>query len=179
MYDAITFAANGTKPVTLTRILTIEDDLITAQEIMALLQERGYGVGRASEGSRGLVHMLSGNDASITTGLMFPSVDGRTIIKAMRAMRSKTSVRLLSAPGGMDEGVRSLRAGGGDLTRSFAPEEFATTLEVLLCHEEDAPHEHATLALGTLGPLTKTNWTAAGPSMQTMRGTGHMLGKGS
>ncbi len=230
--------------MTLSRILTIEDDPITAQEIIDELQKRGYSVDWASDGSSGLVRALSGNYAAITLDRMLPGVDGLTIIKTMRAMRAKTPVLMLSALGDVDERVCGLRAGGDDyLTKPFDPEELAARLEVMLRrNDDDEPRETAALALGALtmdliarkvfchgkevvllptefrllefmlrhpgknitrtmlfeavwgyhfdpgtnlinvhmGRLRKKiDWTASGLSMQTVRGTGYMLGRSS
>lgn len=133
------------------RVLAIEDDAITAREIIDELSKRGYSVDWASDGSEGLVRALSGNYDVITLDRMLPNVDGLTIIKTMRAMRAKTPVMMLSALGDVDERVRGLRAGGDDyLTKPFDPEELAARIEVLLRRDDDEPEQHPTLTLGTL-----------------------------
>jgi len=133
------------------RVLAIEDDAITAGEIIDELSKRGYRVDWASDGSDGLVRALSGNYDAITLDRMLPNVDGLTIIKTMRAMRAKTPVLMLSALGDVDERVRGLRAGGDDyLTKPFDPEELAARIEVLLRRDDDEPEQHPTLTLGRL-----------------------------
>lgn len=132
-------------------ILAIEDDAITAQDIIDELRKRGYRVDWASDGSDGLVRALSGNYDAVTLDRMLPGVDGLTIIKTMRAMRAKTPVLMLSALGDVDERVRGLRAGGDDyLTKPFDPEELAARLEVLLRRDDAPAQETSTLTLGAL-----------------------------
>lgn len=133
------------------RILAIEDDPITARELIDELRKRGYSVDWAKDGSDGLVRAMSGNYDAITLDRMLPSVDGLVIIKTMRAMHAKTPVLMLSALSDVDERVRGLRAGGDDyLTKPFDPEELAARLEVLLRRDDAAVPESTTLALGAI-----------------------------
>lgn len=115
------------------RILTIEDDETTAQEIVDELSNHGFQVDWASDGRKGLDRALSGDYDLITLDRMLPFVDGLAIVTAIRAKNIDTPVLMISALSDVDERVDGLRAGGDDyLVKPFASEEMAARVEVLL-----------------------------------------------
>lgn len=115
------------------RILTIEDDETTAQEIVDELSNHGFQVDWASDGRTGLDRALSGDYDLITLDRMLPFVDGLAIVTAIRAKNIDTPVLMISALSDVDERVDGLRAGGDDyLVKPFASEEMAARVEVLL-----------------------------------------------
>ncbi|POM14591.1 two component transcriptional regulator [Burkholderia cepacia] len=133
-------------------VLTIEDDEITANEIIRELQGRGFTVEWVANGRDGMARALGNEFDVITLDRMLPVVDGLTILTTMRSVGVRTPVLMLSALGDVDERVRGLRAGGDDyLTKPFDPEEMAARLEVLLRRSQTAPAPFATTL--TVGPL--------------------------
>jgi two-component system OmpR family response regulator len=115
------------------KILVIEDDEITAQEIVTELSHHGLEVEWASNGQDGLDRALSGGHDLITLDRMLPFVDGLTIVTALREKHIDTPVLMISALSDVDERVDGLRAGGDDyLVKPFASEEMAARVEVLL-----------------------------------------------
>ncbi len=115
------------------RILAIEDDETTAQEIVEELSSHGFEVDWASNGRDGLTRALSGHYDLITLDRMLPFVDGLTIVATMREKNIDTPVLMISALSDVDERVDGLRAGGDDyLVKPFASEEMAARVEVLL-----------------------------------------------
>jgi DNA-binding response OmpR family regulator len=115
------------------RILVIEDDNSTADEIVAELTAHAFQVDRADTGSEGLELALSGTYDVITLDRMLPDIDGLNVVGALRAQRIHTPVLMISALSDVDERVRGLRAGGDDyLTKPFASDEMAARVEVLL-----------------------------------------------
>ena len=118
------------------RILTIEDDAVTAGEIVAELQIHGNQVDYVSSGSEGLQRALTGNYDVITLDRLLPELDGLTLVKRLREAGVRTPVLMISALSDVDERIRGLRAGGDDyLTKPFAPDEMAARIEVLLRRE--------------------------------------------
>ncbi|KVL56636.1 two-component system response regulator [Burkholderia cepacia] len=133
-------------------VLTIEDDEITANEIVSELKGRGFTVEWVANGRDGMARALGNEFDVITLDRMLPVVDGLTILTTMRSVGVRTPVLMLSALGDVDERVRGLRAGGDDyLTKPFDPEEMAARLEVLLRRSQTAPAPFATTL--TVGPL--------------------------
>lgn len=115
------------------RILVIEDDEVTAREIVTELAAHGMGVDWAATGHDGLARALTGGYHLITLDRMLPGISGIDVITALRERHVQTPVLMISALSEVDERVRGLRAGGDDyLTKPFAPDEMAARVEVLL-----------------------------------------------
>ncbi|MGE8283060.1 MAG: response regulator transcription factor [Stenotrophomonas lactitubi] len=115
------------------RVLTIEDDLVTAEEIATELRSHGFEVDLAADGSNGLALARAGDYAVITLDRMLPGVDGLTLVTTLRREGVTTPVLMISALSDVDERVRGLRAGGDDyLTKPFASDEMAARVEVLI-----------------------------------------------
>ncbi|KVE07731.1 MULTISPECIES: response regulator transcription factor [Burkholderia] len=133
-------------------VLAIEDDEITANEIVGELERRGFTVEWVANGRDGMARALGNEFDVITLDRMLPVVDGLTILTTMRSVGVRTPVLMLSALGDVDERVRGLRAGGDDyLTKPFDPEEMAARLEVLLRRSHAAPAAlDTTLVVGPL-----------------------------
>ncbi len=134
------------------RVLTVEDDAVTANEIVSELKQRGYEVDWVDNGRDGMARALSDDYHIITLDRMLPGVDGLSIVTAMRTVGIQTPVLMLSALGDVDERVRGLRAGGDDyLTKPFDPEELTARLEVLLRRRQAASVARETVL--RVGPL--------------------------
>jgi len=115
------------------RVLTIEDDAVTGQEIVAELTSHGLDVEWADNGREGLAKAIAGGYDLITVDRMLPEVDGLTIVTTLRSLKIATPILMISALSDVDERVRGLRAGGDDyLTKPFASDEMAARVEVLL-----------------------------------------------
>ncbi len=135
------------------RVLTIEDDEISAKEIVGELKCLGFDVEWVSNGRDGMARAISDEYDVITLDRMLPGVDGLTILMTMRSIGVRTPVLMLSALGDVDERVRGLRAGGDDyLTKPFDPEEMAARIEVLLRRSQASPAQAETTL--SVGPLT-------------------------
>jgi two-component system OmpR family response regulator len=118
---------------TMARVLLIEDDKETADEIRAELGDRGFDVDWAANGIEGLDKARSGEAEAMIVDRLLPGMDGLTIIEALRYEGRRTPVLVLSALGAVDDRVRGLRAGGDDyLTKPFATVELVARLEALL-----------------------------------------------
>jgi two-component system OmpR family response regulator len=124
------------------RVLTIEDDAITAHEIVSELTSRGNQVDWVDNGSAGLDRAVGGGYDAITLDRMLPGLDGLAVITALRDAGVHTPVLMISALSDVDERVRGLRAGGDDyLTKPFAPDEMAARIEVLLRRQRATDRE--------------------------------------
>lgn len=122
------------------KILTIEDDPITGNEIVEELTRSGFGVEWVDNGRDGMARAVTDQYDAVTLDRMLPGVDGLTILTAMRSVGIQTPVLMLSALGDVDERIRGLRAGGDDyLTKPFDPQELVARLEVLLRRHRSAP----------------------------------------
>lgn len=124
------------------KILAIEDDPDTGQEIAAELAQHGFEVELVADGKQGLIRAVSGEFDAITLDRMLPGLDGLAIVTVMRGAGVDTPVLMVSALNDVDERVRGLRAGGDDyMTKPFASEELAARLEVLMRRRASVPRQ--------------------------------------
>jgi two-component system OmpR family response regulator len=128
---ALAFPAIGKS--LMTKILLIEDDSETAEEVTAELVERGFDVEWSADGTAGLASARSSGPDVLIVDRMLPGMDGLSIIETLRQEQVRTPVLVLSALGAIDDRVRGLRAGGDDyLTKPFAILELVARIEALL-----------------------------------------------
>ena len=115
------------------RILVIEDDLETADEISGCLTAGGFESLKCFDGPAGLEAAITQRFDAITLDRMLPGLDGLAVVKALRDAGSEVPVLMVSALSDVDDRVDGLRAGGDDyLIKPFAPKELVARLEVLL-----------------------------------------------
>jgi two-component system OmpR family response regulator len=121
------------------KLLLIEDDRETANEIVAEFVDRGFDIDWAATGIEGLDKARAGNADAMIVDRLLPGMDGLTIIEAVRQEHVHTPVLVLSALGAVDDRVRGLRAGGDDyLTKPFAIVELVARIEALLRRPTDS-----------------------------------------
>src|SRR5262249_20087431 len=114
------------------RILVIEDDPETAEQLLDFLSTSGYQVDLASDGNDGLSRGSSTDYAVMTVERMLPDIDGLTVSGRLRESGVVTPALILSALGEIDDRVRGLRAGGDDyLVKPFAFTELLARIEAL------------------------------------------------
>ena len=149
--------------IALAKVLLIEDDGETAEEVELELSRCGHIVTRVGSGSDGLVVARGSFDAMIVDRLL-PGLEGLNIIKTLREDGIRTPALVVSALGGLDDRVRGLRAGGDDyLPKPFALVELVARLEALL--RRPAETRDTTLRLGPieLDLLERTGTRAGRP----------------
>ena len=116
----------------LRRVLVIEDDAETAQQIVDFLTARGYEADLAIDGDEGVRLGEAGEYAVTVVDRMLPFVDGLAIIQQLREEGVVTPALIISALGEVDDRVRGLRAGGDDyLVKPFAFVELLARIEAL------------------------------------------------
>lgn len=114
------------------RILIIEDDPETAEQLVDSLATSGYQVDLAVDGDEGLSRGRSGEYAVMTIDRMLPGTDGVTVIRRLREGGIVTPTLIISALGEVDDRVRGLRAGGDDyLVKPIAFAELLARVEAL------------------------------------------------
>jgi two-component system OmpR family response regulator len=114
------------------RILVIEDDPETAQQLVDFLGTRCYCADLALNGDDGLRLGLSAGYAVMTIDRMLPGIDGLSIVRRLRDAGIATPALIISALGEVDDRVRGLRAGGDDyLVKPFASAELLARVEAL------------------------------------------------
>ncbi len=133
----------------MTRLLLVEDDAETAEEVAGYFRGRGYEVECAATGPDGLAQAGAGQADMLVVDRLLPGLDGLAVIEALRHAGVRTPALVLSALDGVDERVRGLRAGGDDyLGKPFALAELAARIEALLRRPANGPE-----TLLRVGPL--------------------------
>src|SRR3982074_1514288 len=131
------------------KVLLIEDDSETAEEITAELADRGFEVEWSADGIDGLDKARSLRPDAMIVDRLLPGMDGLTVIEALRKDQVRTPVLGLGALGAVDDRVRGLRMGGDDyLTKPFAIVELVARIEALL--RRPAESRETTLKVGAL-----------------------------
>src|SRR5215468_8087632 len=114
------------------RILVVEDDPMTAEQLADSLATNGYQVDLAADGNTALGRGRSTDYVALTIDRMLPDLDGITVIRQLREDGIVTPALILSALGEVDDRVRGLRAGGDDyLVKPFAFAELLARVEAL------------------------------------------------
>src|SRR4029077_19831494 len=114
------------------RILVIEDDPETAEQLVEELSSHGYEVDLATTGPDGFERGRSADYAVMTIDRMLPGLDGLALIRRLREAGVGTPGLIPGAPGEIDDRVRGLRAGGDDyLVKPFAFAELVARVDAL------------------------------------------------
>jgi two-component system, OmpR family, response regulator len=130
------------------RILVIEDDTTTAQELVTELTAHGHDTSHAADGLEGLERATREPFDAVTLDRMLPGIDGLALVERLRERHIRVPVLMISALSDVDDRIAGLRAGGDDyLTKPFHSGEMAMRIEVLLRRREQ-PAETAKLRVG-------------------------------
>jgi two-component system OmpR family response regulator len=114
------------------RVLVIEDDPETAEQLVDCLRTSGYEVDLALDGEDGVSRGQTAAYAVMTVDRLLPRVDGIEIIRRLRELGIATPALIISALGEVDDRVRGLRAGGDDyLVKPFAFSEMLARVDAL------------------------------------------------
>ncbi|MBN3764356.1 heavy metal response regulator transcription factor [Burkholderia sp. Ac-20365] len=130
------------------RILVIEDEQKTAAYLKKGLEESGYSVEVANDGSHGLILAQEEDYDVIILDVMLPWMDGWTVVKTLRATRT-TPVLFLTARDDVDDRVRGLELGADDyLVKPFAFVELLARVRTLA--RRGPPRESELIRIGDL-----------------------------
>jgi two-component system OmpR family response regulator len=114
------------------KVLVVEDDAETADEIVEEFCVAGFEVDRAATGPDGLAKAKTSRFDVITLDRLLPGLDGLSVLERLRGGGVDTPVLVLSALSSVDERIRGLRSGGDDyLVKPFSPAELRARVEVL------------------------------------------------
>ncbi len=133
------------------KLLLVEDDETTATYVSQGLAELGHACDIASTGLDGLTAGLTKDYDAIILDRNLPTMDGLSVLQALRAERRKTPVLILSALGQVDDRIRGLNAGGDDyLTKPFSFQELIARLAAIIRRREGDTTAPRTRRLGDL-----------------------------
>ena len=114
------------------KVLVIEDDLAAAEHVSRGLSGNGHQFSHTADGKDGLSRALKGKFEVLVIDRMLPSIDGLSIVKALRQAGNQTPVLLLTAMSGLDDRVEGLEVGADDyLIKPFDMPELLARLHAL------------------------------------------------
>jgi len=115
------------------RVLVVEDDRKLAAFVAQGLREAGFAVDQTADGAEGLHLALTIPYDAAVIDLMLPTLDGLSLIAALRQHKIATPVIILSAKRSVDDRVTGLHTGSDDyLTKPFAFAELLARVQALL-----------------------------------------------
>lgn len=114
------------------RLLVLEDDPKLGPWLENGLKEEGYVVDLCTDGRNALMAAMDQPYDVLILDRMVPSLDGLSVIRALREAKISTPALFLTALGQVDDRVDGLRAGGDDyLVKPFAFAELLARIDVL------------------------------------------------
>ena len=115
------------------RAIVIEDDLDIQQQIVERLQQEGFAVDSADNGSEGL-YLLQEYPCDVAIiDLGLPEMSGLEVINSIRKEGSSIPILILTARGRWQDKVEGLDAGADDyLVKPFHHEEMMARIRVLI-----------------------------------------------
>jgi DNA-binding response OmpR family regulator len=115
------------------KILIIEDEKRLARLLKQGLEEQGFVVDLASDGSEGQYQAEQYPYDALLLDLMLPEVDGLTILKGLREKGNAVPVLIITARGDLEDRIRGLNLGADDyLSKPFDLEELIARLRALI-----------------------------------------------
>ena len=120
-------------------ILVAEDEALARQSLVALLQEEGYHVYPAADGTAA-VQLLDEVDVDVVlTDLRMPGADGLAILRKVRDVCPQTLVMLMTAYASVETVVAALRLGAQDyLLKPILLDDVLHKVRRLLDHKQQA-----------------------------------------
>jgi len=128
-------------------ILIVEDELGIIQFLQQGLEEEGYRVTTASDGSKGFELIQNQKFDLILLDWMLPKINGLDLCKAVRIKDQSTPIIFLTAKDTVQETIEGLKAGANDyIKKPFSFEELAERIKIHFRKQNG----NETLSLGTI-----------------------------
>jgi DNA-binding response OmpR family regulator len=139
------------------RLLVAEDDRKVASFIRQGLEEEGYAVEVAADGTAALDLVLAGPPFDLVIlDVLLPRHDGFAVLRRLRERRIDTPVLFLTARDTVADRVAGLDLGADDyLTKPFAFDELLARVRALLRRAQGRRLPRLTVADLTLDPATR------------------------
>ena len=115
------------------KILVIEDEVLLANSIKALLENKGFDVECVYDGEDGALYAETGVYDLLILDVMMPKMNGYEVAKKVRYDRCTTPILMLTARSGIEDRLEGLNAGADYyLTKPFDSRELLACINVLL-----------------------------------------------
>lgn len=121
-------------------LLVVEDDEAIRRGLVDAAKFAGYHVLEAGDGRAGLDIALGAEIDLVLLDILLPELDGLTVLREIRAMRSGLPVIMLTAKGEEQDRVRGLRLGADDyVIKPFSATELLARIEAVLRRSAERP----------------------------------------
>ena len=115
------------------KILIIEDEVLLADSLKALLEKKGFDVECVYDGIDGAEYAQSGIYDLLILDVMIPGMDGYAVAKQVRAQRCGVRILMLSAKAEPEDRIKGLDSGADYyLTKPFDSGELLSCINALL-----------------------------------------------
>ncbi len=139
------------------RVLVVEDDPELQKDLVGILSKQGDVAECCSDGQEALTRGLEEPWDAIILDLNLPSLDGLSILKALRDAESTVPVIILSARDTWKDVVTGLRGGADDyMSKPFAPQELVARIEVLVRRASGRAQADITIGALSINPAQKS-----------------------
>ena len=119
-------------PVSVERILVVEDDPSVAEVVGRYLQREGFTVQRASDGCQALGLAVAAMPDLVVLDLSLPGADGLEVLRRLRAL-APVPVVILTARGEEGDRVQGFELGADDyVVKPFSARELAARVRAVL-----------------------------------------------
>jgi len=134
-------------------ILVVDDQKDFAQLVERTLQQEGYDVILAADGTTGLRIAREHNPDLVVLDLTMPDIDGLEVCKALRSQprHARLPILVLSARASAADRILGLELGADDyLIKPFVPRELAARVQAILRRSDSQMIRHAIINAGEL-----------------------------
>lgn len=115
------------------KILIVEDEVLLASSIKALLKNKGFQVECVYNGEDGAEYALTGIYDLLILDVMMPKMNGYEVARQVRAQRCGTPILMLTAKSSLDDRIEGLNAGADYyLAKPFDTRELMACINALL-----------------------------------------------
>lgn len=102
------------------KILIIEDEILLADSLRAMLEGKGFSVEAVHDGETGAEYAETGIYDLLILDVMMPGMDGYQVARQVRAKRCGTPILMLTAKSSLEDRIEGLNAGADYyLTKPF------------------------------------------------------------
>lgn len=115
------------------RILLVDDETAITDNLAPFLRRSGFSVDVAADGAAALGALAAGEPDLMVVDVLMPGVDGREVLRRVRAQRSAVPIILLTQVGESSERAMALEEGADDyLNKPFDPHELVARVRAVL-----------------------------------------------
>ena len=115
------------------KILVIEDEVLLADSLKALLQSKGFEVECVYNGEDGAAYAETGIYDLLILDVMMPKMNGYEVARKVRADRCSTPILMLTARSGLEDEIEGLNAGADYyLAKPFDSRKLLACINALL-----------------------------------------------